>query len=226
MLDLDDLQQHWAAYDRKLDTIVGLNRQLLMAAHMNKVRSPLQRLMWFLIAESVVQLAVVVVLGSFVFNNIAALRFALPGAALGIIAIVLLIMLVRQIIIVRQIDYLVPIATIQAHIGALRILSIRNTQFIFLVAPLIWGLFVIVAFRGFWGLDTYRLFGYTYLLAQVAFGAAIIPLAIWLSRRFADRMRHAPLMQRVMRDIAGYNLNVAADALATLSAFAEEPRGN
>ena len=48
---------------------------------------------------------------------------------------------------------------------------------------------MIVAFRGYWGLDTYRLCGYEYLVAQVMFGVAIIPLAIWLSRRFADRTR-------------------------------------
>ena len=226
MPDLDELQQHWAAEDRKLDTIIALNLRILTAANLNRVRSPLRRLAWLLAIEAAVQLAVVVALGAFCFNNAATIRFAMPGAALDVVAIGILIALIRQIVLIRQIDYLQSLAVIQARLGALRVLRIRHTQVVFLIAALIWTPLLIVAFKGFWGLDAYHVLGPAFLSVQLLFGAAVIPLAIWLSKTFNNRMSRSPIVQRIMKDIAGYDLNAATDALAELAEFEREPPGN
>jgi hypothetical protein len=47
----------------------------------------------------------------------------------------------------------------------------------------------------------------------------MIPLAIWGSRKFGDRMGRAPIIRRLMQDLAGYNLNAANRFLATLREF-------
>ena len=52
MVELDDLRKTWAEYDRKLDVNIRLSRQLLMATNLNRVRSPLRRLAFFLGLES------------------------------------------------------------------------------------------------------------------------------------------------------------------------------
>jgi flagellar biogenesis protein FliO len=57
---------------------------------------------------------------------------------------------------------------------------------------------------------------------NVLFGLAIIPMAIWVSRKFGDRMGRSPIIQRLMRELAGYNLNAATCFLATLSEFEDE----
>ena len=224
MVEMDDLRKTWAEYDRKLDTNIRLSRQLLVATNLNRVRSPLRRLAFFLGVESVIQFAVVVALGSFIYENMATPRFALAGAALDVFAIAILIAMIRQIASALQIDYDKPIAVIQKQLGKLRVLRIRYIQGIFLVATLVWTPLLIVALKGFWGLDAYRLFGTAYLVANVLVGVAIIPLAIWLSKKFGDRMGRSPMIQRFMRDLAGYNLNAATGSLATLAKFKEEAR--
>ena len=224
MVEMDDLRKTWAEYDRKLDTNIRLSRQLLVATNLNRVRSPLRRLAFFLGVESVIQFAVVVALGSFIYENMATPRFALAGAALDVFAIAILIAMMRQIAGALQIDYDKPIAVIQKQLGKLRVLRIRYIQGIFLVATLVWTPLLIVALKGFWGLDAYRLFGTAYLVANVLVGVAIIPLAIWLSKKFGDRMGRSPMIQRFMRDLAGYNLNAATGSLATLAKFEEEAR--
>jgi hypothetical protein len=224
MVEMDDLRKTWAEYDRKLDTNIRLSRQLLIAANLDRVRSPLRRLAFFLGLESIIQFAVVAALGSFIYEHIAVMRFALPAAALDVFAIAILIAMVRQIAGALQIDYDKPIATIQKQLEDLRVLRIRYIQGIFLVATLVWTPLLIVTLKGFLGLDAYRLFGSAYLTANLLVGLAIIPLAIWLSRKFSDRMGRSPMIQRVMKDLAGYNLNAAASFLATLSEFAEEER--
>ena len=226
MVELDDLRKTWAEYDHKLDTNIRLSRQLLMATNLNRLRSPLRRLAFFLGLESVIQFAVVAALGSFIYEHIAMVRFALPAAALDVFTIAILIAMVRQIAGALQIDYDKPIAIIQKQLENLRVFRIRYIQGIFLVSPLAWTPLLIVALKGFWGLDAYRLFGAAYLVANLLVGLAIIPLAIWLSKKFGDRMGRSPVIQRLMKDLAGYNLNAAAGFLATLSEFEEEKRND
>jgi hypothetical protein len=226
MAEMDDLRKTWAEYDRKLDTNIRLSRQLLASANLNRARSALQRLAVFLAMESVVQLAVVVALGNFIYEHIAMARFVLPAAALDVFAIAILAAMIRQIAGALQIDYGKPITAIQKQLENLRVFRIRYIQGIFLVATLAWTPLQIVALKGFWGLDAYRLFGTAYLVANLLVGLAIIPLAIWLSKKFSDRMGRSPMIQRLMKDLAGYNLNAATGFLATLSEFEDEKREN
>jgi hypothetical protein len=222
MMEMDDLRKTWAEYDRKLDTNIRLSRQLLRATNLNRVRSPMRRLAFFLGLESIIQFAIVVALGNFIYEHIATMRFALPAAALDVGAIALLSSMIRQLTLVLQIDYDKPIAIIQKQLGVLRVLGIRRIQGIFLVATLAWTPLLIVTLKGFLGLDAYRLFGVPYLVANLLVGLAIIPLAIWLSKKFSDRMGRSPFIQRLMKDLAGYNLNAAAGFLASLSEFEHE----
>jgi hypothetical protein len=112
---------------------------------------------------------------------------------------------------------------IQKQLESLRVLRIRITQWALLTGQVVWWIpFLIVALKGFWDVDAYKVFGTAFLLANLAVGLAIIPLAIWVSRKFRDRMGRSPVMQRLMRELAGYNLNAATGFLATLSEFENE----
>jgi len=222
MLDLDEMKQRWAEHDRKLDVSIRLNRQLLNATHLNGARSRLHRLAAFLGLEAAIQLAVVVVLGSFIYDNIAQVRFVLPAVALDAFAIAILGAMIRQIVGALQVDYDRPVAAIQKQLAELRVFRIRYVQGIFLMATLAWTPLLIVALKGLLGLDAYRLFGATYLLCNVLAGLAVIPVGLWLSRKFSASMGRSPFIQRLMRDLAGYNLNAATGFLEKLSEFEGE----
>jgi hypothetical protein len=141
------------------------------------------------------------------------------GVVLDLFALAILIALIRQIQAALQIDYGQPIATIQKQHAELRMLRIRYIQGIFLAATLAWTPLLIVGLQGFFGLDAYSLLGAPYLFANVLVGLAIIPLGIWLSKKYGDRMGRSPIIQRFMNDLAGHNLNEASRFLATLSEF-------
>jgi hypothetical protein len=222
MLDLDEMKKQWAEHDRKLDESIRLNRRLLSMTNLNGARSAMKRMALFVGLEAAVQFAVVVALGSFIYDHIGMVRFALPAAALDVFAIAILIAMIRQIACGLQIDYNKPIAVIQKQLEDLRVLRIRYIQGTFLVATLAWTPLMIVTLKGFWGLDAYRLFGTAVLVSNLLVGLAIIPLALWLSKRFSDRMGRSPFVQRLMKDLAGYNLNAADSFLAKLSQFEDE----
>jgi hypothetical protein len=226
MMELDELKQKWAEHDRKLEVNIRLTRQLLSATKMNRARSALQRLAVFLALESVIALAVIIVLGSFIGDHIAMVRFAIPAAAMDLFEIATLIVLVQQIRLALYIDYSKPVAVIQKQLDSLRLLHIRHFQWTLLLAPLLWTPLLIVALEGFLRVDAYKTLGTAYLLANLLVGLAIIPLAILLSKKFSDRMDRSPKIQWLMKELAGYNLNAASGFLATLSEFEEEKRDN
>ena len=222
MMELDELQEKWAEQDRKLDVNIRLTRQLLTAARMNRARSALRRLAFFLILEAAIVLAVIILLGGFIGGHFQTLRFMAPAVVLDLFEIATLIVLGQQIRLALDIDYCKPIAQIQRQLAVLRVLSIRSLQWTLLLAPLLWTPLLIVGLKGFLGVDAYEILGARYLISNLLAGVAIIPIVLWVSKKFAGRMGRSPIIQRLMKSLAGHNLNAATDFLATLSVFEDE----
>jgi hypothetical protein len=219
MLDLDEMKQMWTERDKTLDEIIRLNRQLLTAVNMQGTRWAVYRMTALSAFEAAVWFAIVVALGGFIYAHASTLRFALAGAAVDLFAIGMLAVTVRQIVAARQIDYAKPIAVIQKQLEALRLLRIRITQWALLAGAVVWGPFAMVVLKAFWDVDFHNA---AWLWANVLFGLSLIPLALWLSKRFGDRMGNSPSIQRLMRDLAGHNLTAALAFLANLSQFEDE----
>jgi hypothetical protein len=221
MFDLDEMKEVWRAHDMKLDQSIRLNRELLNSATLSKARSATQRMSWALGFEAVMWLAMIVSLGSFISHHVAVLRLSLSAAALDVYAIAMLAATIRQIVALRKIDYSRPVTAIQKHLEMLRVLRIRITQRALLGGTVVWAPFLIVAARAFLGLD---IVNSLWLWVNVAFGLCLIPLAVWLSKVFGERMGRFPFIQRVMNDLAGRNLNAASEFISKLSGFEAEVR--
>jgi len=221
-IDLDDMKRRWEAQDRKLDTVLRLNTRLLQAPVLGKAESAMRRLSFLLWVELLLNFAAALWLGSFLWDHAAEPRFLLPAAVLHLSVIALLAACIHQLVAIESLDYGAPIVEIQKRMEALRAQRIRATMLTFLGAPLLWTPLLIVGLKGLLGLDAYAILSTRYLLANALFGLAVIPLAVWIARRHADRMGRSPLVQRLLRDIAGYNLNAAAGFLSRLERFEAE----
>jgi hypothetical protein len=222
MMELDELKEKWAEHDRKLEQSVRLNRELLKAMNLRRVESALRRLRIYAGLEAVMWLVVIVALGNFVYEHIGMPRFALPAIALDAMAIGMLSALIRQMVGTSRIDYGQPIAEIQRRVEAVRMLRIRTTQWALLGGTLFWVPFVIVVFKAFFGVDVYREVDEAWLIVNVLCGLAVFPAAIWVSKKYGDRMDRSPFIHRMMKDLAGNNLTAAQGFLATLREFERE----
>ena len=224
-MDLDILKEKWAEQDRKLDISIRLNRQLLVAANMNRLRSPLRRFAFFTGIGAFLGLITLVILGRFIGTHWAEPRFALPAVALHLWVIAMGAASIRQMVMALQIDYNKPIALIQKQIESLRALRLRIIRWGLLTGQLVWWIpFLIVVLKGLWDVDAYKVVSVPYLIVNVAMGLALIPTAIWVSRKFGDRMDRSPAVQRLMMELAGHNITAASDFLATLAEFEHETR--
>jgi hypothetical protein len=221
-INLDDMKERWEAQDAKLDTLLRLNTRLLQAPALGKAESAMRRLSILLGIELLLNFFAALCLGSFLWDHAAEPRFLLPAAVLHLGVIALLGAGIHQLVAIGSLDYSAPIVEIQKRMEALRAQRIRATMLTLLAAPLLWTPLLIVGLEGLLGLDAYAILPAGYLLANALFGLAVIPLAIWLARRYADRMERSPLVQRLLRDIAGTNLNAATGFLSRLARFEAE----
>lgn len=223
-MEIEDLKQRWQEQDRKLEASLQLNRSLLNEAVLNKVATATTRLFRLVTVELVLNLAVALWLGSFLAEHASEPRFLLPAAVLAVGVIALIVDCVRQMVTLKTVDPAEPVAAMQKKLGRLRVQRTRTMQWILLTAPLVWIPLLIVGLEGLLGLDAYAIFSQRWLAANLLFGAAVIPLAVWTSRRYADRMERSPFVQRLMRDLAGRNVNAAMGFLGRLESFEQESR--
>ena len=221
-MELDDLKRRFNEQDRKLDAALRLNRRLLQASVLGKAETSLgglSRLLWF---EVLANLLPAFWLGSFLANHVSEPRFLIPAAALHLCVIALIVAAVRQLVALKAVDYGEPIVVIQKRLESLRVERIRATMLTFLFAPLLWTPLMIVALRGLLGVDAYAAFGAPFLIANLALGLLLIPLAVWISRRYEARMKRSPLVQGLMRNLAGRSLASAADVVRSITEFEKD----
>jgi len=218
-MDLDAFKMVWADYDGKLDEGLRLNRRLLVDGVIGRARSALRPLIAGLVVECVADLLAVAALGSFCYANRSAPQFLIPGIAIDMAAIAVVISLIRQAVEAARIDYGMSVAAIQESLATLRIWRLRTLRWILLASPLAWTPFLIVALR-FFGVDAYATLGAGYLWANVAFGVAFLGIGYWLAQTLARRMSGGGPLASIARALEGSELRRATEAAASLREFA------
>jgi len=221
-MDLDDLKQSWDEQDKKLDATLTLRSYRLHASTLGKAETAMKRLTWMLWIELLLNVGAALCTGSFLADHVTEPRFLLPAAVLHLFVIALLGSGIYQLVAISNLDFSAPVLAIQKRLEWLRYQRLRATMLVLLASPLLWIPMLIVAMKGLLGLDAYAILPTDWLIGNVVFGLAVIPVAIWIARRFADRLGRFPLVQRLLRDLAGYNLNAAAGFLSKLARFEEE----
>jgi serine/threonine-protein kinase len=221
-MDLDDLKQSWDEQDKTLDATLTLRSYRLHAAALGKAETAMKRLTWMLWLELLLNIGAALCTGSFIADHVTEPRFLLPAAVLHLFVIALLGSGIYQLVAIGNLDFDAPVLAIQKRLESLRYQRLLATMLTLLASPLLWIPMLIVAMKGLLGLDAYAILPTDWLIGNVVFGLAVIPLAIWIARRYADRMERSPLAQRLLRDLAGYNLNAAARFLSRVAEFEEE----
>jgi hypothetical protein len=218
-MNLDELQQRWAAQDERLDAVLRLNRQVLQDAGLGRLRSALLPRRAVLALEVAVLVAVLLGLGSFLARHLGEPRFFVPALALHVLAVVGLVANVRQWALLRGLDAGAPVLALQRRLERYRLARLRELKGVLLLSPLAWTLFLVVGPKAWLGVDAYATLGVRYLAANLLFSAAVIAAGVWASRRYAERLSRSAWMQGLARDVGGRSLQRAEEQLARLAAF-------
>lgn len=216
------MKDRWNEYDRKLDASLRLNTRVLREFGLNRVDSSLRRLTRLIVFELLMGLVAAVALGGFIADHLGEMRFLAPAVALDLFVLYFIGWSIRQWVALGSLDYGESVVAIQRKLELLRIDRIRMTKWVFLLSPLLWIPLLIVSLEGLLGLDSYAIFDTGWLVSNLVFGLAVIALALWVSKRYADRLQGSPLVRRLMDALADRSLDEATGFLGTLSSFERE----
>ncbi len=221
-MELDDLKAAWRELDRRLESVLALDRRVLRELKLDKTRSALRRLTGLLVFELIAGVPAVLLLGSFLAEHYAAARFVAPALLLHAVTLFTILASVRQLAMVARIDYSAPILTIQHALAELRASRIRTTYWILVLAPPLWTPLAIVSAKGLFGFDVYREFGPLWVTLNLGVCLAPIPLAIWVARRYAGSFHSSRILEYLADIIAGRSLATARSLLEEIAKFEEE----
>lgn len=219
-MNLEILQRRWGELDQKLDERLRQHDGLLRRLYLQSVQIPLRRRSWAIGAEVALNVVVLLLLGGFLFQHIAAPPFLIPGVGLYLFALWQLVANLRQIVALRTLDYNSPVVALQQRLARLRVQSLTQLLWTVALSPLLWPLLVIVGLKGLLGLDAYAVLGVPWLGVNLLLGLVFVPLAIGLARLLGRRFGALPRFQRLLGDLAGRSLREAQQALASVEAFA------
>ena len=221
-MELQDLKDRWNDYDRKLEASLRMNTRVLRELGLGRVDSSLRRLTRVIVFELLMGVLTAVLLGGFIASHLGEMRFLAPAVALDLFAIYFIGWSIRQWVALAGLDYGESVVEIQRKLELLRIDRIRMTKWVFLLSPLLWTPLLIVSLEGFLGLDAYAILDAGWLAANLLFGLAVVALALWISRRYADRLQGSPLARRLADALADRSLDDAAGFLGALASFERE----
>jgi hypothetical protein len=221
-MDIDTMKTLWQESNRRLEASMRLNTLLVSQSNLNRADSALARLGRGITFELVANLAALLFLGWFAADHVREVRFFVPAVLLDAYWIVLVAGGVRQLAVLHGFDYDEPVVAMAQRLQRLRLARIRTTMGILLLGPLMWVPLLIVSARAIFGVDVYATTSAAWLAASVAFGLAVIPIAIFIARRFGAALQRRSWVRAIADEIAGHSLTAALDDLAAIRRFAEE----
>jgi hypothetical protein len=168
----------------------------------------------------VVWIAAAVLLNIFLVTHAKQPALFLTALVLDIWVIATGIVQVRQQQALRNLDFGLPLLELQAQIESIRIARIRSFNLAFLTGQIVWWIPFVVVVAGALGVNLYLSPKFqTYAAWNVAFGIAFIPLAIWLSRRYGERLSRSSIVRHIADSIAGRDIAAAREYLEKLRRF-------
>lgn len=218
-MELDDLKAAWKALDQRLDSVATLQRAASREQKLETVRRALRGLTGMLVVELILGIAAALVVGWFLADHIDSARLAIAAAVLHAVAVSSIVAAAWQLSVIRRLDYSQPVITIQRRLAVLGIARRRFDRWIVLGSPLLWTPLAIVAGQGILGLDVFQILGGRWVLANLVFGVAAIPVLVGLTRALEGTPMGSRLLASLADTVAGRSLAAAREQLNQIDQF-------
>lgn len=134
------LKEMWANYDKKLEKSLALNHRLITEIQSQKARSalrPLKTIKIFAVIAGIIWTLTLSVLVFFAVSAMTPYRifFILSALAVITITIAAIVVYIRQIMLIQQIDNSMNVVEVQRKLSTLQYSTINIARILFLSAP-------------------------------------------------------------------------------------------
>jgi len=221
---LEELRDEWAGQSRRLDERLRLASNVLRDEWIERHRERVRKASEFGAFNMAVWIATMAMLGLFLAHHAGAPALFATAFVLDAWVVATGVAGLRQRHALEKLDYGRPLVQLQSEIEALRIARIRTFNWAFLTGQIVWWIpFAVVVFAALTGFDLYSSPDFvTFAAWNVAGGITFIPLALWVSRRYGERLSKISWVRHVADSIAGRDIAAAKEYLEKLRRFDSE----
>jgi hypothetical protein len=149
-------------------------------------------------------------------------RFAILVGGLLVFAVIMTALSTHLLVRSLALDWGRPVTAIQRKVEQIRITEFRAIKWALLGGVVFWLPALLILIEVFTGIPALARVELPWLVANLAFGLAVLALGQALSRRFVERPGLGAGAQRMMDALSGRGLRQAAARLAELERFEGE----
>ena len=222
-MELDELKSIWQNNDAKLERSLQLNEQNIELIQSQKVASKLAPLYRQRLVECVFHAVAILLLIAFVIYNINELPYALSGIGLLAFYITTLANAIRQINLVKEMDFNKDLATMQSSLVKLQTHIINYAKLSVLFIPSFLAYPVIITklvkdfnIQFFGEFDIIQKSNGTWWTMMMVVSAILIPLGIWFYRTVSYKNINKRFVRRFIEKSSGKRVTKALEFLKEL----------
>jgi hypothetical protein len=207
-----NLKELWKAQEKKLDSTMKLNFYMLESMQKQKALSKLNSLAKFKLFAVVLGVIWSLFLGLLIYGNrFQNIFFSVSISAILIFTVLTIIVYIKHIVLIREIDYSQSITGAQEKLSHLQA-STFNTRFLLLQAPFYttW----------FWSTEMIETSGIKFWLISVPITLFFTIASIWLYKNLIPENMHKKWVNRFIKSTPEHTSVMAAqDFLNEIAAF-------
>jgi hypothetical protein len=222
-MELSEIKSMWQSYDNRLEKALKLNLHCLELIQTQKLRSQLKPLFWYRMIEMTLHAIAAGLLIVFFIDNFSSFSYAASAALLLVFYVSAIVMCLKQIRIIRRMDYSQDIVSIQSSLVMLQTHMFSYARIMVLCIPtfLAYPMVVSKAIRdlsltglGFMDIQS----GYTgdWWSIQLKITLILIPLCIWFFSQVSYKNIHKHWVKQFIQKTSGTRVRKAIEFVKEL----------
>lgn len=228
-MELDELKSIWQSNDEKLEKTLKINEQQIELIQTQKVASKLAPLYRQRLIECIFHVLAIMLLIAFIVKNWTEVPYALSAAGLLSFYITTLVNAIKQINLIKEMDYNNNLATMQSSLMILQthIINFAKLSVLFIPTFLAYPVVISKVIKDF----NIKLFGEFDIIQKsngswwnmmIVVSAILIPLGIWFYKEVSYKNIDKPFVKRFIEKSSGKRLTKALEFLKELQDLKSE----
>jgi hypothetical protein len=229
-MDLDELKTMWLSNDEKLEKSLKLNEQNIELIQTQKVASKLIPLYRQRMIECIFHSVVIVLLIGFLFKNISEFPYAISAIALLAFYIITLLNALKQINLIKSMDFSTDLVTMQSSLVMLQTHIINYAKLAVLFIPTFLAYPTIITkvikdfdLKAFADFDIIAKSNGSWWTMQMVSFIILIPLGIWFYKEVTYKNMDKKWVRNFIQKSSGTRVTKALEFLRELQSLGKMP---
>lgn len=222
-MELEQLKSAWHTFDAKIQKSINLNVRFLEMIESQKVKSKLRPLLWGKTIETALHGIVIGLLVAFLVNHVSDVRYFASGLVLFGFYVVAIRNSIKQVKIIRRIDYSQDVVSIQKDLTSLRSGNLNYAKMTILCIPTFLAYPPVISqaikdlnLTFFSAFDIIAQSNGAWWSAQFASSIVLIPLCIWVYSQLNHRNIDKPWVKDFIAKSSGKRVTGALEFMNEL----------